>query len=114
MKNQLLSLAFLFGIGGLGAPVIATAASGREVGIDQEHFSKLSAEDQAGVLDLKVRMETLMTTDRSTLTGAQRRELRTQWRAMQHEMNNYNRDGTVIYISTAGLIIIILLLIILL
>ena len=44
----------------------------------------------------------------------QRKELRNEWKELKGEMKDLNSNGNVIYISTAGLIIIILLLIILL
>ena len=92
----------------------ATAAPGKEVLIDSARFTTLTAEEQAHVLDLKARMETILATDKSQLEREQRNALRSDWRALKEEMANTNRDGTVIYISTAGIIIILLLLIILL
>jgi len=86
----------------------------REVRINNERFALLSPEEQAHVLSIKSRLETLMATDRSALEPAQRAELRSEWKSLKGEMKEANRNGSVVYISTAGLIIIILLLIILL
>ena len=98
-------------------PVLGKAApiGERKVVIDQERFERLSADDQQGVLDLQQRMETLLQTDRTELSGQERAELRKDFKEMKTEMKTYNAgNGSAIYISTAGLIIIILLLIILL
>ncbi len=98
-------------------PVLGKAApiGERKVVIEQERFERLSADDQQGVLDLQQRMETLLATDRAELSGQERAELRQEFKEMKTEMKSYNAgNGNVIYISTAGLIIIILLLIILL
>lgn len=96
---------------------VTTKADGpleRNIMIREEVFGALAASDQHKVLDLKQRMEALMATDRSTLSAEERRKLRGEWRSMKHEMNALNRGGTVIYISTGGLILLIILLIILL
>lgn len=92
----------------------AHAAPAREVIIDNARFEQLTCDEQAHVLDIKARLETIMATDRSQLDRAQRAELRSEWKDLKAEMADMNRGGTTIYISTAGLIIIILLLIILL
>lgn len=104
-------------IGALSAYLLcgtATAAPGKEVLIDSARFTALSTDEQAHVLDLKARMETILATDKAQLDREERQALRSDWRALKEEMANTNRDGTVIYISTAGIIIILLLLIILL
>lgn len=93
----------------------ATEAPSREVLIDDDRFGQLSEADRAAVMDLKDRMERFLATDRSTLSPDERRALKAEWKDMKHEMDELNRrDGTVIYLSSAGIIIIILLLIILL
>lgn len=86
----------------------------RNIMIREELFNGLDEADRNKVLDLKSRMEALMATDRSSLSSKERKELRTEWRGMKNEMNALNRGGTVIYISTGGLILLIILLIILL
>ncbi len=90
------------------------ASDRKEVRIDSARFAAMSADDQARVTDLKLRMETLLSTDRSQLDREDRQALRKEWRALKGEMKEVNRGGTVVYISTAGIIIILLLLIILL
>lgn len=98
-------------------PGLASAApiGERKVVIQQERFEQLSADDQAAVLDLRQRVETLLATDREALSSQERAELRKEFKSMKAEMKSFDRGGgTVIYFSTAGLIIIILLLIILL
>ncbi|MBK8615228.1 MAG: hypothetical protein IPN85_17595 [Flavobacteriales bacterium] len=86
----------------------------KEVHINTERLAQLPLEDQQRVLAIKERLETIIATDRSTLDRNQRSELRSEWKQLKDEMKEYNRNGSVVYISTAGLIIIILLLIILL
>lgn len=99
----------------LASPSATAHAPGeKEVHINAKNFDKLSSTEQQQVLDLQARMTTLLATDRSTLSKAERQALRTEWRSMKGEMEHLNREGSVLYISTAGLIIIILLLIILL
>lgn len=99
----------------LTAPASAAAPPReREVRINAENLAKLPQEDQERVLEIKDRLEVLMATERSSITPEQRGELRTEWNDLKREMKQYNQNGNVIYISTAGLIIIILLLIILL
>lgn len=92
----------------------AQATPSREVIIDNDRFEQLTCEEQAHVLDIKSRLETILATDRSQLDATERKTLRSDWKALKEEMAEVNRDGSAIYISTAGLIIIILLLIILL
>lgn len=94
----------------------AAAAPKKEVIVDPGRLACLPAEDRSRVLDLQHRMESLIATDRASLTPVQRRALRSEWKGMKQEMNEINArsGGTVIYISTAGIIIILLLLIILL
>lgn len=85
----------------------------REVRLHDARFAQLSPMEQQRVLDLKDRLEVIMATDRSALDQDHRRDLRAEWKVLKGEMREANRNGSVIYISTAGLIIIILLLIIL-
>jgi hypothetical protein len=88
----------------------------REVRIDSARFAQLAPAEQQEVLALKMRLEELIATDRSTVTRDERAAMRTEWKELKREMRAHNDGGrgNVIYISTAGLIIIILLLIILL
>lgn len=83
----------------------------REVRINTERLALLPIADQERVLAIKARLEEIMSTDRSTLEGPERAELRSEWKELKSEMKQYNRNGSVLYISTGALIIIILLLI---
>ena len=106
----------LFASGALVANTSASAADlpGREVRINEERLAELPMVEQQRVLEIKDRLEAIIATDRSSLDPAQRAELRTEWKELKGEMKEYNGNGSVIYISTAGLIIIILLLILIL
>lgn len=98
-------------------PVIGSSApiGERKVVIEQERFERLSVAEQTAVLDLQQRLETLLATDRAELSSKERSELRSEYKAMKSELRTFNAaNGNVIYISTAGIIIIVLLLIILL
>jgi hypothetical protein len=96
------------------ASASSSPVPGREVRINSERLAQLPVAEQERILAIKERLETLMTADRSSLTRDQRSELRGEWKELKGEMREANRNGSVIYISTASLIIIILLLIILL
>jgi len=103
----------------VGALMTTTSASAidlptREVRINEERLAELPLVEQQRVLEIKDRLEAIIATDRSTLDHNSRAELRSEWKELKSEMKEYNRNGSVVYISTAGLIIIILLLIILL
>lgn len=91
-----------------------TSLPAREVHITAEGLARLPLADQQRVLELKERLEDIIATDRSALDRSQRTALRGEWKELKAEMKEFNRNGNVIYISTAGLIIIVLLLIILL
>ncbi|HRD51380.1 MAG TPA: hypothetical protein PKY96_01900 [Flavobacteriales bacterium] len=97
-------------------PAPACAAPKKEVAVDAERLALLSEADRTHVLDLQLRMDRLIAIDRTEITAEERRALRADWKGMKHEMNELNArsGGTVIYISTAGLIILLLILIILL
>lgn len=114
--STLLSLPFAITMCCATTSVPAAPLPGREVHINTERFAKLAPVEQDEVLALQVRLEELIATDRSTLTPNERAALRTEWKQLKHEMRAHNDGGhgNVIYLSTAGLIIIILLLIILL
>ncbi len=100
----------------LSLPSAATAATpgSKEVRINESHFATLDPAEQQRVLDLRDRLESVLATDKSTLTSADRAALRNEWKSLKKEMREVNKAGNAIYISTGGLIIIILLLIILL
>ena len=82
--------------------------------IDQANFQKLNSAEQQRVLEIGARWDVIANMDRSDLSKADRKELRTEVRSLKAEANSFNRDGTVIYLSTAAIIIIILLLILIL
>ena len=82
--------------------------------IDQANFQKLNAQDQQRVLEIGARWDAIANMDRSDLDKADRKEVRAEVKSLRAEAKTYNRGGTVIYISTAGIIIIILLLILIL
>lgn len=92
----------------------AQASAPRQVVVDKAALSSLPQEQQTRVLDLQCRLETLLATDKSSLSKEERQALRSDYRSMKDEMNLINRDGTVIYLSTGAIIIIILLLILIL
>ena len=71
----------------------------------------LTMENEINVL--KVRIEAIKAIDRSTLSSAEKKELRTELRGMKRDLNQKTQASNGVYIST-GLIIVILLLIILL
>ena len=95
-------------------PASATVLPTREVRIHEERLQELPLIEQQRVLEIKDRLDAIIATDRSSLDTEQRAELRNEWKELKGEMKEYNRNGNVIYISTAGLIIIILLLILIL
>jgi hypothetical protein len=82
--------------------------------IDQENFQKLNVQEQERVLAIGARWDAIANMDRSDLAKADRRELRAEVKALRTEARTYDRGGTTIYLSTAGIIIIILLLILIL
>lgn len=86
----------------------------REVRVNAERLARLPAVEQERVLEIHDRLQVLLATDRSSLGKEQRSDLRSEWKELKSEMEHYNRNGSVVYISTGALIIIILLLIIIL
>lgn len=88
----------------------------RNVTIHEEHLAKLSEADQQRALAIRDRLEEMMATDRTAMDRSEKRAMREEVRSLKAEAEvlNQRAGGSVIYISTAGLIIIILLLIILL
>lgn len=91
----------------------AQAAPPEKIAINQARFAQLDPADQQRVLAVKDRLEAIAAVDRSTLTRAEKRELRAEARAARAEADALNRDGTVIYLSTGAIIIILLLIILL-
>ncbi|MCC7502218.1 MAG: hypothetical protein IT229_06795 [Flavobacteriales bacterium] len=114
LRSLLLSIATSAAVF-LAAPAATAEPIGRkEVHLNAKNFAKLSEQDKHRVLELQSRIADVLATDRNSLSKEERVELRNEWKTLKGEMDQYNRNGSVIYISTAGLIIIILLLIILL
>ncbi len=109
--SRILAFSFLLAL----APMTIAVAGepGKKIMVNQENLAKLSPADQERVLAIADRLETITTMDRSELTAAERKALRTEARELKDEAREFNRGGEVIYIS-AGTIIIILLLILIL
>ncbi len=82
--------------------------------INEENFAKLNAQEQERVLEIGARWDAIANMDRSQLDRADRKELRSEVKALKAEAKTFNRGGTVIYLSSAAIIIIILLLILIL
>jgi hypothetical protein len=93
----------------------ASASDEKPIRINYENLAKLDPVDQARVLAIAERLETITAMDRSELTSAERKCLRVETRELNREAKAYNRHvgGPVLYIS-AGTIIIILLIILIL
>jgi len=105
----------LFSLALLLAPTAEAAIPpSREVRLDTARLAALPQEEQVRVLEIHDRLQAMLATDRSSLDKGQRTEMRTEWKELKREMEHYNRNGRVVYISTGALIIIILLLIIIL
>lgn len=112
MKNFGRTAAFILALS--AGQLSASPGGERRVIVDEARLRTMSAADQQAVLRLQQQLEKVLATDRSHLDRAERRELRSEYRSLKREMDQYNAGGTVIYLSTAGIIIILLLLIILL
>ena len=83
---------------------------------DETMKAKIAAmteqQKEARYEEIKARVEEIKNMDKSTLTKAERKDLKTELRGMQKEAKALGRGG--IYISLAGIIIIILVLILIL
>lgn len=91
----------------------ATANDGKNQNDVNIAVSKMTeAQKEARFEEIKTRVEAIKEMDKSTLTKAERKDLKNELRSMNKESKALGRGG--IYISFAGLIIIILLLIIIL
>lgn len=91
----------------------ASASEPKSIRIDQENLARLSPADQARVLAIADRLETITAMDRSALSRDERNCLREETRELKRDASAFNRDGTVIYISAGTLIIILLIILIL-
>ncbi len=107
--QRILFFTLLFGLFAQGA---SASDPDKPIRINQENLAKLSAEDQARVLEIACRLETIADVDRSTLTSEERKALRTETRALRQEAAEFNRGGSVIIISATTLIIILLIILI--
>src|SRR5690554_3032570 len=88
-----------------------------KVKINEEAFNTLTKQDQAKALDIQTNLNEIYSTDKSSLSKSEKKELKQELRILKEEVDSINQkshNGHVIYISTGGLIIVILLLIILL
>lgn len=90
------------------------ATESKPIRVDQENLAKLEPADQARVLAIVDRLETITAMDRSELTPAERKCLREETRELKQEVNTFNNSGggPVIYISVFTVIIILLIIII--
>lgn len=111
MKTTFFPMSLLAAALALSGTAQAAEKPVREVRINTERLNALAPTDQVRVLEIKDRLDAIIAVDRSSLDASERAELRSEWKELKSEMKEYNRNGSVIYISTAGLIIIILLLI---
>lgn len=113
--NKKLIPALLAAFLATSAPALAIGPV-KNVTIDTENLAKLDAADQERVLAIRDRLEEIAALDRGSLSRSERKDLRSEVRALTSEAKEFNAraGGTVIYLSTAGIIIILLLLIILL
>lgn len=85
----------------------------KEIAIDAANFAKLDEADQQRVLEIKERLEAIADLDRSSLTKEERKALRAEVNGLRDEAREFNRGGTVIYLSTGAIILILLLIILL-
>ncbi len=94
----------------VASPAMADGPNHR---IDPANLAKLAPAQQERVQQIADRWEAIAAMDRNNLDRADRKELRAEVKALKAEAREINRDGTVIYLSSAAIIIIILLLILL-
>lgn len=116
MTKRISSLLLLAAFAVMPSSGAFAAAPEKNVRIDEVNLAKLCPEDQQRALYIAERLEVITNTDRSDLNAAERKALRQEARGLKHEADVLNKraGGTVIYLSTAGVIIILLILIILL
>ncbi len=102
---------------GASSDLVAKKTDHDKVKINEEAFNSLTKQDQAKALDIQTQLNEIYSTDKSSLSKSEKKELKQELRILKEEVKLINQksdNGHVIYISTGGLIIIILLLIILL
>lgn len=100
----------LFAIAFLACNAVASANSGDERLTKENIHTKTEAEISARVEVLKGRVEEIRSMDRSTLTKAERKELKVELKEIKKEIGLDDR----VTISVGALIIVLLLLIIIL
>jgi hypothetical protein len=104
-------LSFVLALSFAVAVVPASAASGNKE-IQAAVAGMSEAQRQARAEQIKLRVEEIKSMDKSQLTSAEKKELRSEMKMMRKEAKAMGGGG--IYISLAGILIIILLLIIIL
>lgn len=106
IKTNLVALAFLF--------VLTTSTAGASIVNDKppkEKINNLTEEQKAKIESLKRRVVEIKAIDRSTLTKAERKDLRNELKEMNKEAKAIQGRG--VYLSIGALIVILLLVILL-
>lgn len=109
-KLYLMGLAVLLSFASL-TTVQASAGETKEA-IKARVATMTTEQKEARAKEIKLRVEEIRHMDKSVLSRAERKELRSELRAMKYEANSLGSGG--VYLSLAGIIIIILLLILIL
>ncbi|NCI50812.1 hypothetical protein GWC95_12810 [Sediminibacterium roseum] len=109
-KLYLLGLAVMLSLGSLTSVNAANGSTKEEV--KAKVATMTTEQKEARVKEIKLRVEEIRHMDKSNLSRAERKELRSELRAMKYEANSLGGGG--VYLSLAGIIIIILLLILIL
>jgi uncharacterized protein (DUF885 family) len=106
LRTLLLSIALLI----TTSTLHATNSSN---GFDKEKIARMTEEEKnARIAVMKSRVEEIRDMDRSTLSRAERKELRRELKNMNKEAKEMGRGG--VYLSLGGILIIILVLILIL
>jgi Flp pilus assembly protein TadB len=103
MKNVLRTLAFTL-------ILFVSSLSGNAYANGLPTEKAPTAQQEQRLLEIQARVDEIKNLDKSTLTKAERKELRTELTALKKEA----RKGGGIYLSTGAVIIVVLLLILLL
>lgn len=109
MKTFLMTLALAFSF---SAATLSAHAEMSNKEIQAAVANMSEAQKQARAEQIKMRVEEIRNMDKSELTGAEKKELRSEMRMMRKEAKAIGGGG--IYISLAGVLIIILVLILIL
>jgi len=107
MKTNLIALAFLF--------VLNTSTASASIITDKppkERINELTEEQKARMEAIKKRVAEIKAMDRSTLTKAERKDIRQELKQMNKEAKA--AEGKGVFLSIGAIIIIVLLLILLL